>query len=378
MKLLRRLLTCLMALAATACASPPGSGTLAPAAESRAAVPSPSLALALAPYFLFGAAITPQQLSSDAADFIASQFNVVVAENAMKASELAPAAEGQYDFRAADQLVNDALARGMKVRGHTLIWHHQVPPWMFVDRGQTASRSVLVARMQRYISDVVGHFQGRVYAWDVVNEAFVFGENTTKTDAAGMRLSPWRDIIGEDYIALAFAAAAKADPDALLFYNDYETQEPRKVAAISQMVNRLKSSGVKIDGIGHQAHYTVLHPRLEAFEQAIETYGHLGVTQHVTELDIALNGDIMQNGVTSATPALLALQAQRYGDFFRLFIKHRQLVSAVLVWGIDDGHTWLTQWPMQRFEAPLLFDPQWRPKPAFWAVLKEAKAAPSH
>jgi endo-1,4-beta-xylanase len=355
-----------VAVAMTACASAPA---------TLSATPPPSLAKALSAYFAFGSAITPAQIKTGAADFIANQFNVVVAENVMKASELAPAAEGQYDFRTADELVNYAISRGLKVRGHTLIWHNQVPAWMFVDGGQTVSRAVLVARMQRYIADVVGHFKGRVYAWDVINEAFVFGENNVKTDAGGMRLSPWREIIGEDFIAIAFAAAAKADPAALLFYNDYETQEPRKVAAISQMVTQLKASGVKIDGIGHQAHYTVVHPPLEVFEQAVIAYGRLGMTQHVTELDLALNGDIMQNRVTSATPALLALQAQRYGDFFKLFIRHQQLISAVLVWGIDDAHSWLTQWPMPRFEAPLLFDRQRQPKPAFWAVLQAAKVA---
>ncbi len=343
-----------------------------------AAVPSsasvPSLAKALAPHFQFGVATTPAQMTGGPADFISSQFNMVVAENVMKPSELAPAGPGQYRFEEADALVNAALARGLKVRGHTLVWHNQVPPWMFVDAGQPVSRAVLVQRLQRYVADVVGHFKGRVFAWDVVNEAFSFGEDKVKTDASGMRLSPWREIIGEDYIEIAFAAAAKADPNALLFYNDYETQDPRRVVAISQLVTRLKARGVKIDGIGHQAHYTVVHPDTAVFEQAIQAYGRLGVTQHVTELDVALNGDLMKNGVTSATPELLALQAQRYADFFKLFIKHRALVSAVLVWGIDDAHTWLTSWPMQRFEAPLLFDRQRQPKQAFWAVHRVAQA----
>jgi endo-1,4-beta-xylanase len=334
----------------------------------------PSLAKALAPHFHFGVATTPAQMTGATANFIGSQFSMVVAENVMKPSELAPAGPGQYRFEEADALVNAALARGLKVRGHTLVWHNQVPPWMFVDAGQRVSRVVLVQRLQRYVADVVGHFKGRVMAWDVVNEAFSFGENNIKTDANGMRLSPWRKIIGEDYIEIAFAAAAQADPNALLFYNDYETQDPRRVAVISQLVTRLKARGVKIDGIGHQAHYTVAHPDMAVFEQAIQAYGRLGVTQHVTELDVALNGDLMKNGVTSATPELLALQAQRYADFFKLFLKHRALVSAVLVWGIDDAHTWLTSWPMQRFEAPLLFDRQRQPKPAFWAVHRAAQA----
>jgi endo-1,4-beta-xylanase len=347
------------------CAAAPVAGVVRPE-------PTPSLAKALAPHFQFGVATTPEQMNGSVASFISSQFNMVVAENVMKPSELAPAGPGQYRFEEADVLVNAALARGLKVRGHTLVWHNQVPAWMFVDAGQPVSRAVLVQRLQRYIADVVGHFKGRVVAWDVVNEAFSFDEANVKADTNGMRMSPWREIIGDDYIDIAFAAAAQADPQAQLFYNDYETQDPRRVVAISQLVRRLKARGMKIDGIGHQAHYTVAHPDMAVFEQAIVAYGKLGVTQHVTELDVALNGDLMKNGVSSATPALLALQAQRYGDFFRLFIKHRALVTAVLLWGIDDAHTWLTSWPMQRFEAPLLFDRQRQPKPAFWAVHRAA------
>jgi endo-1,4-beta-xylanase len=359
----------------TGCAAvAPAPATLAPDSASKPQPPLPSLAQALAPHFHFGVATTPAQMAGDTANFIGSQFNMVVAENVMKPSELAPEAPGQYRFEAADALVDAALARGLKVRGHTLVWHNQAPAWMFVDAGRPVSRAVLVQRLQRYIADVVGHFKGRVMAWDVVNEAFSFGESDVKTDANGMRLSPWREIIGEDYIEIAFAAAAKADPNALLFYNDYETQDPRRVLAISQLVSRLKARGVKIDGIGHQAHYTVAHPDMAVFDQAIQAYGRLGVTQHVTELDVALNGDLMKNGVTRATPELLALQAQRYADFFKLFIKHRRLISSVLMWGIDDAHTWLTSWPMQRFEAPLLFDRQRQPKPAFWAVHRAAQA----
>ena len=339
-----------------------------------AAQPPPSLAQALSPFFAFGAAVTPAQMQGRDAAFIQQQCAVVVAENAMKPAELAAAGEGRYDFTAADALVDAALARGLKVRGHTLIWHNQVPDWMFVENGKTVSRTTLIARLQRYVTDVVTHFKGRVFAWDVVNEAISFGEDDVKTDADGLRLSPWRTIIGPEFIAIAFRAAAAADPAALLFYNDYETQNPRKVAAISKLVKQLKAEGVKIDGIGHQAHYTVTHPPMAAFEQALIEIGKLGVTQHITELDIALNADLMKDGVSAATPELLALQAQRYADFFHLFIKHRAHVSAVLVWGLDDEHSWLRYWPMKRFEAPLLFDGARQPKPAFWAVLKAATA----
>jgi endo-1,4-beta-xylanase len=367
MKLTRRAFAATSAtLALSACAGGPPQST---AAGGKL----PSLGRALAPYFPFGAAITPGQLAFGSADFIKAQFTVVVAENAMKPEALAPRAEGQYNFAQADELVNFARAAGLKVRGHTLVWHQQTPAWFFVENGAPVTRATLIARMERYIADVVGHFKGRVFAWDVVNEAFSFGEARTRTDSSGMRLSPFREIIGEEYIEIAFRAAARADPDALLFYNDYETQDPRKIAAISDMVARFKAAGVKIDGIGHQAHCSMRHPSVSSFERAVEQYAMLGITQHVTELDIALNDDISANRVSEASPALLERQAQRYADFFQVFITQRRHITAVLVWGIDDAGSWLRHWPVGRFEAPLLFDEKRQPKPAFWAVMKRAE-----
>jgi endo-1,4-beta-xylanase len=350
-------------------------GSAAPTHPAVAALPS--LADAFGRKMLIGMAVRPQQLSGGAETaLIDRQFNVVVAENVMKAESLAPQGEGGYDFAAADALVDWARARGKQVRGHTLLWHHQNPAWMFRDGEAPAARAVLIARVQRYIGDVVRHFKGRVYAWDVVNEAFVFDEGPgSAADADGMRLSEWRRLIGPDYVEIAFRAAAQADPDALLFYNDYETQNPRKVEAISRLVRDFKARGIKIDGIGHQAHCSAGHPSVAQFERAIDAYARLGVTQHVTELDIALNEGVMENKVTQATPELLERQARRYGELVSLFLRKREHVTALLVWGLTDADTWLTSWPVKRFEAPLLFDAQLRPKPAFFAVLEAARRA---
>jgi endo-1,4-beta-xylanase len=255
------------------------------------------------------------------------------------------------------------------------MWHRQMPPWLFKDGNATVSRAVLIARVERYIADVVGHFKGRVCAWDVVNEAITVDEPDAQADANGLRIADLYKIIGPEYIDIVFRAAAKADPDALLFYNDYETQNPKKVALISRLVQGMKARGVKIDGIGHQAHCSAGHPGVAEFEHAIDAYARLGVTQHVTELDIALNHNLMDDKVTAATPELLARQARRYGDLVSLFLKKRAQVTALLVWGIGDQYTWLTSWPVKRFEAPLLFDTQLRPKPAFNAVLEAARLA---
>jgi endo-1,4-beta-xylanase len=339
------------------------------------AMKAPSLHAAYKGIFPIGAAITPGQVLMSSPEFIKHHFNIVVAENAMKPEELVDKrVEGKYNFERADELVNFAVSNGIQVRGHTLLWHNQYAPWFFNGKnGLEVTRADLITRIQTYIADVVGHFEGRVFAWDVVNEAYCFGETGVKTDDKGMRMSRLREIVGPEFIEIAFRAAAKADPNALLFYNDYETQNSDKVNAIVNMVKDFKARGIKIDGIGHQAHCAMVHPSVAQYEQAIVKIGALGVTQHITELDIALNNNIMENKITEATPKLLNAQGERYRAFFDLFVKHKKYVTAVLVWGIDDGGSWLTGWPTKRFEAPLLFDPLRQTKPAFWQVLEAAK-----
>jgi endo-1,4-beta-xylanase len=366
----RRLLALPLATGLGAC-----TGDESPEAPMQDIELTPSLKEAFGRSMLFGSAVTPGQLRGIEAGFIAHHFNVIVAENVMKPEALARYGEGQYDFTVADELLAFAHTHGMKVRGHTLMWHQQMPLWLFTEGLADASRAVLMARVERYITDVVSHFKGRVFAWDVLNEAIVVDEPGVEADQNGLRMSPLRRIIGPEYVEFVFRAAAKADPGALLFYNDYETQNPRKVALISRLVGELRSRGVKIDGIGHQAHCSMGHPGVADFERAIDAYARLGVTQHVTELDIALNEGIKDNRVTQATPALLERQARRYGELVSLFLRKRAHVTALLVWGIGDAHTWLTSWPMRRFEAPLLFDTALRPKRAYCAVLQAARRA---
>jgi endo-1,4-beta-xylanase len=356
-------------VAATAAPTPTLPAT-APLAEA-------SLAQALQGRLPFGSAVTPAQLADPAiAAFIKHHFNLLVAENVMKQEALSPRAEGQYEFSEADALVKFGLDNGMKVRGHTLVWHHQTAPWMLKEGAGEVSRATLIARLERYVTDVVKHFKGRVYAWDVVNEAYQFDEAGTETGANGMRMSPWWKIIGPEYIEIAFRAAAAADPDALLFYNDYETQNPKKVTAMLAMVRDLRSKGVKIDGIGHQMHCARAWPNVADVDAAIDRIAAAGLQQHMTELDIALNQNLADTLVTEATPALLQAQAQRYRELVGLFLRKRDKVGALLVWGISDAYTWLTSWPQKRFEAPLLFDAQLKPKPAYFAVIDVARTTP--
>ncbi|MBV8503373.1 MAG: endo-1,4-beta-xylanase [Paucibacter sp.] len=350
-------------------------GLALPAIDSAFAAETPSLAQAFGQRMRFGMAVRPDQIRDTAlAAFIAHQCSILVAENAMKPASLSRG-EGQYDFRDADLIVDFAAKNGMLMRGHTLVWHQQAAPWMFKDGAGEVSREKLIARMERYIADVVGHFRGRVYSWDVVNEAFQNGEGGAKTDEAGMRLSEWRRIIGPEFIEIAFRAAAKADPDALLFYNDYESQNPQKVEAVRKMVRGLRAKGVRIDGIGHQMHCARKWPRVDDVAAAIEAFGADGLKQHVTELDIGLNDMPTDTKLTAATDELLQDQARRYAELTTLFMSKRDKLGAMLTWGIGDAYSWYLSWPRKRFEAPLLFDTRLQPKPAFHAVLEAARAA---
>jgi endo-1,4-beta-xylanase len=357
----------LLALLAAGCA---GGSAAREADPVPAAAPAPegarvpSLAEAYKGTFLIGAAINPGQvLMGNTHEFIKKQFDVVVADNDMKPL-LLNRPEGRYEFGMADEIVDWAVKNGIKVRGHCLIWHQQAAPWMFTQEGKPISRELLIARMRTYIHDVVGHYKGKVWAWDVVNEAFAPGEPGIDTEN-GWRRSDWYKIIGPDYIALAFQFAHEADPDALLFYNDYETQSPAKRQLILELIRSLQKKGIAIHGIGHQAHSYLSDPDVSQLEGTIQEVARLGLRNHVTELDISLR-DRWNSSVQEPTPAVLKQQASRYAEFFRMFKRNKDKIDAVLVWGINDETSW------RKEASPLLFS-EFKPKPAFWAVLEEAR-----
>ena len=340
-------------------------GSLPP--RSRPGDPIPSLAMAYRGQFLVGAAVTREMvLSNETRRFLEHQFDVIVAENEMKPSALSRG-EGRYDFAAGDALVDWANQHGIRVRGHCLVWHREEPAWMFAGDGKPLSRDLLVRRMRAYIHDVVGHFKGRVWAWDVVNEAFVVSEPGVPNDN-GWRRSTWYDVIGPSYVALAFQAAREADPDALLFYNDYETQDPAKRSLILDLVRSLKEGGVAIDGIGHQSHYTLDYPPVKSLEASIEEVARLGLKNHITEMDISMR-ERWNGPVPPLTDALRAAQALRWAEFFRMFRRNADKIEAVVTWGVNDEVSWL-----RPPDEPLLFK-AFRPTGAFWAVLDEATKA---
>lgn len=335
--------------------------------------------------FLIGVAMNADQITGkDTAGvrLIKEHFNSITPENCMKSEVLQPE-EGKFDFALADQYVDFGQKNNMFIVGHTLIWHSQAPAWFFVDKdGKDVSREVLIERMKNHIYTVVGRYKGRVNGWDVVNEAI--------EDDGSFRKSKFYEIIGEDYIRLAFEFAREADPEAELYYNDYSMSKEGKRDAVVKMVRNLQSQGVKIDGIGMQGHMTMDFPTLEEEEKSIVAFSETGVKVMITELDltvlpspgtkvsadVALSYEYQKqlNPYLNGLPDSVAQAAHdRYAEFFRLFLKHADKIDRVTMWGLTDEDSWRNNWPVPgRTDYPLLFDRNYQPKPIVETIIKEA------
>ena len=201
--------------------------------------------------FDVGVAMPSAKLSEAERNLFATHFTAITPENAMKADTIYPK-DGKYVFQEADALVDLARQNNLKVNGHTLVWHSQCPDWFFMDAGKAAKRDLVLKRMREHISTVVKHFRGKVFSWDVVNEAIA-------DDQGYLRQSKWLNSLGEEFIAEAFLAAHAADPEAELYYNDYGIESPEKRAKTIKLIRELKRRNIRIDGIGIQGHWTVCH-----------------------------------------------------------------------------------------------------------------------
>jgi endo-1,4-beta-xylanase len=323
-------------------------------------------------HFTMGVAVSPRSLKTDEAALVLQQFSSITAENAMKMGPIHPR-ENEYNWAGADSIAAFAKRNQLKLRGHTLCWHNQTPRWFFIDSaGKPVTKEVLLQRLKDHITTVVKRYKGTIYAWDVVNEVI-----SDKRDEF-YRNSEFYKICGEDFIAKAFEYAHAADPDALLFYNDYNETDPVKREKIYQLVKRLKEAGVPIHGIGMQGHWAVNEPSEQDLDSAIRRYGGLGVKVQVTELDISVypkehsaRERNAQDMDTTFTKEKEAMQAEQYKMCFKVFRKYRHVVSAVTFWNISDRNSWLDNFPVRgRKDYPLLFDKALKPKKAFWEVVR--------
>jgi endo-1,4-beta-xylanase len=335
--------------------------------------------------FQVGVAINPAQiLGRDPMDheFILKHFNSVTAENEMKFERIHPK-PGVYNFKIGDSLVAFAGRNNLFVEGHVLVWHSQTPAWIYKDSlGNQLNRDALLERMKDHIFTVAGRYKGKVNGWHVVNEAI--------DDDGQMRKSKYYEIIGEDYVQKAFEFAHEADPDAELYYNDYNIEVPGKREGAIKLLKLLKESGVRIDGVGLQGHYLTDFPTLADIDSTIRIFSEMGFKIIITELDLdplpnpfdkayaeiskrAEYKEFMDPYKNGMPDSVEIIFNKRYADLFAIFVKYRDVIDRVTFWGLNDRYSWKNNFPIfGRTNYPLLFDRNYQPKPAFYEVIKTA------
>lgn len=324
--------------------------------------------------FLIGVALNNRQIyEKDTAGvrIVKKHFNSIVAEDCMKSVNIHPE-ENRYNFEPADSLVSFGEANGMAVIGHCLIWHSQLSPWFCVDKnGKNVTPDVLKARMKEHITTIVGRYKGRIKGWDVVNEA-IEGDGS-------YRKTPFYEILGEEYVPLAFQYAHEADPDAELYYNDYGMHAPGRRDGVVRLVNALKEQGIRIDAIGMQGHMGMDYPDVNDFEKSLLAFAGTGAKVMITEWEMSALPTVKESANISDTAAynkamnpypetlpdsVSQIWNDRMKAFFNLFLKHSDVVTRVTVWGVSDGDSWKNDFPVRgRHEYPLLFDRNYQPKP---------------
>jgi len=322
-------------------------------------------------YFPMGVAVAPGNLSGDEAALILREFNSITPENAMKMGPIHPA-ENLYSWRDADSVVSFAQRHGLKVRGHNLCWHNQAPAWLFKDSlGNTVTKEVLLKRLKDHITTVVSRYKGKIYAWDVVNEAI-----SDKQDEY-IRNTEWYQICGEEYIAKAFEYAHEADPAAILFYNDYNEINSIKREKIYRLVKGLKDAGVPVHAVGLQAHWAINEPSEDQLDSTLKRFSELGLPLQITEMDISVYPkehsarekkpeDINDTFTADREKG----QSEMYARCFRLFRKYGHIFSGVTFWNISDRHSWLDNFPVKgRKDYPLLFNRDLKPKNAYLEII---------
>lgn len=330
--------------------------------------------------FLIGAALSAAQINEEdsaAGSVISQQFSSITPENVMKCVIINPQWD-TYDFTLADKIVDYGKKHNLPVIGHTLIWHSQLAP--FVNRIQ--DKDSLHTFFVNHINTIAARYDGKVKGWDVVNEAL--------EEDGTLRKSIFLNKLGEDYIVEAFRLAQKAAPNTELYYNDYNIEQPKKRAGAIALIKKIQAAGVRIDGVGIQGHWRSYKVPVKDIEDAINEFAALGIKVMFTELDLGVlpnpwDGDAADvnlkaeynakmNAYAAGLPdSVAAMQAKSYGDLFKLFLKHKDKIGRITFWGVNDGQSWLNDWPIRgRTNYPLLFDRNFKPKPAFDAVINAA------
>jgi endo-1,4-beta-xylanase len=332
----------------------------------------PSIFQTLSPYFPVGAEVDPIDLSGPHAQLLTMHFDSLVSGNDMKWSSVENT-KGSFTYTNADNEVGLAVCKGMRIRGHNLVWSNgsQTPSYAFGDKSNSAANQMVVtANIQEHIQNEVTHFGAKVDTWDVVNEPL----DPSQSDC--LQHGPFYNVLGKSYIDIALQAARAAAPNAKLFINDYSTADPNRLACLVQVVNDLKSRGIPIDGVGHEMHNAINYPSPSGMNNAISTMAENfpGLIQEVTELDESVyhTGDLSDYG-TNVPASVLAEQGWLYKAYFDVFRNLSSKLSRVTFWGMADDDTWLDGFPVTRTDYPLPFDRGLQAKLAYWGIVD-----PSH
>lgn len=362
--------------------------------------------------FLIGTASDLTSITEAESANIKTQYDIVTPENCMKPQPIHPT-EDAYNFVTTDAMVEWCQKNGLDVWGHTLVWHSQSPRWFFQEKnaatgeaarpatppadqpatppaaasapgaprpnmagpgsrgftGPMAGKEIILERLKNHIMTVVGRYKGRIIGWDVVNESIADGGDGTTEN---LRTFSWYQAVGPEVLTLAFKWAHEADPDAQLYYNDYNIEQGAvenkgKHASSMILIKRLIAEGAPITGVGIQGHWH-LDTNLEDVEKAIENYASLGLRVSITELDVTATGD--NSGAFGVAQGKKAIpeenyqkQAEVYKKLFEIFMRHADVIDRVTFWGISDTRSW------RRGQDALLFDGELNPKPAYKAVI---------
>lgn len=345
----------------------------------------PALKDLFADDFLIGAAVnmpTVRGIDAGSDSIVRTHFNSIVAENCMKCEKIHPE-EGVYFWDDADAFIDYGIRNNMAIIGHTLVWHSQLAPWFPVDStGNYVSADVLKERMRDHITTVMTRYKGKVKGWDVVNEAI--------EDDGSYRHTPFYDIIGEEYIPLAFQYAHEADPDAELYLNDYGMDHPGRREAYVKLANDLKARGLRLDAIGMQSHMGMDYPDFTEYEKSLEAFASTGCKVMITEWDMSalptlrrganVSDSVAFNKIFNPYPDGLPEDLAnhwnaRMDSVTDIFLRHKDVISRVTAWGTHDGMSWKNDYPMRgRVEYPLLFDRKCELKPFLSRRLEEMAA----
>lgn len=336
--------------------------------------------------FVIGAALNTAQIQGNdqkALALLEKEFNSITPENDMKWEQIHPEKE-RYNFDISDAFVALGQKNNMNIVGHTLVWHSQLAPWMHDVTDSTEMSQHIAA----HIKTIAGRYKGKIDTWDVVNEAL-------NEDGSPRESHFYKVMNGESYIEQAFKLAAEADPNAILAYNDYNLWKPEKRQGVIRLVKNLQSKGIKIDAVGMQAHWSLIGPEIKDIEESIIEYSKLGVQVMITELDVTslpnpwdLDGAAVEQNYDryendpkfnpypkGLSEAAIKQTNERYKDIFALFIKHQDKISRVTFWGVNDGQSWLNNWPIKgRTNYPLLFDRAYNPKPSYHQIIELTKS----